>query len=138
MPNTQFQLQALALHTSVSELVRELYTNSEHEVKYTGYIRKSIPTIRNVVSSLSNLMSIQDIDYRSCLGSLNSIDIEEIPKDILFAKLVRYSSNIFCVSHMYQEEVEGGLLSHDLGQLLYFLVVLLKINNLNLEDIKDE
>ncbi len=103
-------------------------------------IGKVIILVHEIVASLSSAMGIMAMNYSQTYKSLLDMNnIEATGTDILFAKLVRYSSNIFCISHMYPEEIKEGLLSHDLNQLLYFLIVLLKTYNLDTESItKDQ
>ena len=96
--------------------------------------------IKNLIEEVGDVLWYVAVAYKALdLPIINNPaeDLEEItpPKtDMILAKLVRYSSNIFSVAFAFPMEAMESNLDYDLRQLLYFLHFFCEENGFTLLD----
>lgn len=66
-----------------------------------------------------------------------ALDAENEPPTLkaALAKIAAFSANIFSIRHFYDDEDSANLLSHDLNRLLYFFSILIKRENISLDQV---
>jgi hypothetical protein len=77
-----------------------------------------------VVMTVITLAEMMEVNAADAFRKLN-LEVTPPSRELLCVKLNRYATHLFVEAHTNPEAITGGLLTHDLLQLLYFLNVTL-------------